>query len=174
MSLTLRRETKSLLWTLAILCSLYLTVVGYISVRSDRLSMLWELSFYPLLLAAPTIISWLTTSGGYFKKAGYALTLALGLGLGYIALSGVERFWWVNGDTYPQWLSRSLPTDAQSVQDLSLLCEGPLEIYEKHNGVFVRCGWIGLERSVWQIDTGLWTSMSETFSKDMREQNVEP
>ena len=136
------------------------------AIRHDQLDFLWQMKAIPLLLVSPALLSWLFSFKGLPNKVGILLSTTLLLGFLALALAGVERLWWVNGNEYPSWLTSGLPLDVGSMSDLSQYCSTGIEVYEKNNGVFARCGLLRFEGSVWRIDM-LWPIKPSTASKEV-------
>lgn len=150
----MRKETRSLLWTIAMSVSAYLTIVGYFAVRYDTLSTF--LAHSPLLafMIIPSLLLWLHKSGGWRRRLGMCLSLAVIAGIICLIFALIERSVWVNADSYPAWLASDPPASVTSSDGLHQICNDMLEYSERTNGLFARCGMFYFDGPVWEIPKG--------------------
>ena len=94
--------------------------------------------------SAPFIGSQLKDLGGAFRLFGRGVQWAWLLLIVWGVVGVADRLYWVNGSTYPTWLSRSVTISkemALSNKSYASICTDTYAwVEEKSNGHFVRCG----------------------------------
>lgn len=103
---------------------------------------------------APLVLKpWVASSSRPKRSVGMGLGTIWLLALAVVLISGVERLYWVNANSYPLWLSSGeLPagTDLGRLRNEQCKELGPIEIAQKSDGLyFLRCGDLWLSSKIY-------------------------
>ncbi|WP_420170721.1 hypothetical protein ACN99C_26895 (plasmid) [Pseudomonas alloputida] len=94
--------------------------------------------------AAPFLGSQLKDLGGLFRLLGRGLQWAWLLLILWSIVAVADRLYWVNANTYPTWLSRSVTISKEMALSDKIYASVCTETYawleHKQNGHFMRCG----------------------------------
>jgi hypothetical protein len=124
-----------------LVCGLWLGFAAFAGIVTRSWASLMSIAPFRCLFIAPSICLWMLKRQHRWARRVGALGLAAFAGailLG-IALT-IERLYFVNADSYPEFMATRLKGDASDAEVLKAANCVPMEILEKENGWLIRCG----------------------------------
>lgn len=124
-----------------LVCGLWLGFAAFAGIVTRSWASLMSIALFGAFFIAPSICLWMLKRQHRWARRVGALGLAAFAGailLG-IALT-IERLYFVNADSYPEFMATRLKGDASDAEVLKAANCVPMEILEKENGWLIRCG----------------------------------
>jgi hypothetical protein len=124
-----------------LVCGLWLGFAAFAGIVTRSWASLMSIALFGAFLSPPVFASGCLSAQHRWARRVGALGLAAFAGailLG-IALT-IERLYFVNADSYPEFMATRLKGDASDAEVLKAANCVPMEILEKENGWLIRCG----------------------------------